>query len=161
MSGKDGGPRPTRRGFAAILGGLAAGAILGTTVMAHAEDGGGSAAPAGPDTEASKLDLAGVKRIDPGDIEGLAKKLDALKLLDNERALLVSLLGVAVDTIHRSRVDGQVSPLVSTVSSEGTLLGVQMPDRMPSIRDQFHSAFTPGVVGGKFTAEFGEVVRQP
>jgi hypothetical protein len=163
MSGKDGAPRPTRRGFGAILGGLAAGAILGTTVMAHAEDGGetGSAAPTDPNAGASKLNPANVKRIDPSDIDGLAKTLDALKLPDNERALLVGLLNVAVDTIKRTRVEGAVSPLVSTVNSQGALFGVQTRGRATSIRDQFRTAFIPGAMDEKFIAEFGEVVREP
>lgn len=163
MSGKDSERGQTRRGFGVILGGLAAGAILGTTVVAHAEDGDESspAAHKGPDTGASELDLANVQRIGRSDIEGLAKELDALKLSDNQRALLVGLLSLAADTISRSNAKNSVSPLVSTVSDQGTMIGVRAGGRPPSIRDQFRDAFIPGAVGVSLVDEIGKVIQEP
>jgi hypothetical protein len=163
MSGKDSERGQTRRGFGVILGGLAAGAVLGTTVVAHAEDGDESspAAQKGPDAGASKLDLANVQRIDRSDIEGLAKELDALKLSDNQRALLVGLLSLATDTIGRSNAKNSASPLVSTVSDKGAMIGVKTGGRPPSIRDQFRDAFIPGAVGVSLVDEIGKVIQEP
>jgi len=163
MSGKDGELGSTRRGFGVILGGLAASAILGTTVVANAEDGGGSGSPTKtePEADGSRIGPADVLRIDQRDVDALAAKLDALKLSDNERALLVGLLSVAADTIGRSRTDDSVSPRVSTVQGEGAMIGVRTRGRLPSVRDQFRAAFTPGAVHESVIADIGQIIEQP
>jgi phage head maturation protease len=159
MSGKHSEPKPTRRGFAAILGGVAAGAILGTTAVANATDGGGSGSikETGSKTPARKSDLAGVQALNRHDIEGLARKLDALNLSDKERGLLVALLGVATNTIVRNRTEGQISPLVETVGS-GKQVGVRTDGPATSIREQFRSAFRPGAFVEGDLGELGEVI---
>src|SRR5947199_2970674 len=128
MSGKDGIPGSSRRTFGIILGGLAAGAVLGATGMAHAEDGkgAGATAPKEPDARGARPGSGDVRQVGRGDIDGLAAKLDAVKLSDNERALLMGPLSVAVDTIGRSGTGGSpASPLVSTVKGADGLIGVK------------------------------------
>ena len=160
MSGKDSELGSTRRGFGVILGGLAATAILGTTVAANAEDGGGSgpATTAEPAAPGSRPGRADVQHIGQRDIDALAAKLDALKLSGNERALLVGLLSVAADTIGRASVEGSVSPRVSTVRGEGTVIGVRTRGRLPSVRNQFRTAFTPGAVRERIIGDIGQIV---
>src|SRR5215211_5640439 len=102
MSGKDSERgSPTRRGFGVILGGLAAGAVLGTTIVAHADDeqtvhNTGVGSPPKRERPAQRRD------VDRRDVASLAAKLDALDLSANERALLTGLLGVATDAVARS-----------------------------------------------------------
>jgi hypothetical protein len=137
----------TRRGFGVILGGLAAGAVLGTTVVAHADDDEQSVRNnTGVDSSRKRERPARSQAVTHRDVAGLAAKLDALDLSANERALLVGLLSVATDAIARSGRDQSASPLVSTVSGPGPLVEVRTPRSMPSIRDQFRAAFTPGEV---------------
>lgn len=142
---KHGGP--TRRGFGVILGGLAAGTILGTTVVAHAEEG----ERAGPDTTGAGSSPERKRQahrwpVDRRDVASLGAKLDALDLSDNERVLLVGLLSVATDAIVRSGPDHSASPLVSTGSGPGPLIEVRTSAGVPSVRDQFRAAFIPGAV---------------
>jgi hypothetical protein len=147
MSGSDHGSGATRRNFGMILGGLAAGTILGTTVVANAEDGAdfGVPAPKQPERGAARQG-PGVVPIDRDDIDGLASKLDALKLSKKERALLVGLLTVAADTIGRAEAEKVASPLVATARDHGNLMAVRTSGRLPSVRDQFRDAFIPGAV---------------
>jgi hypothetical protein len=157
MSGKDSELGSTRRGFGLILGGLAAGAILGQTVVANAEDG--KEADSTQKRETTRLGSADVQQIDHRDIDSLAAKLDALKLSDNERALLVGLLSVAADTIGSSRTERSVSPRLSTFRSEGAPIGVKAQGPLPSIRDQFRTAFTPGPVRERALDHVGEIIE--
>jgi hypothetical protein len=136
---------PTRRGFGVILGGLAAGAVFSTTVVAHADD-----EQAVRNTEAdfppTQKRPAQRRAVNRRDVDSLAAKLDALKLSDNERALLTGLLSVATDAIVRAARDQSASPLVSTSKAPGPLVEVHAPGSLPSVRDQFRAAFTPGAV---------------
>ncbi len=160
MSGKDGIPGSSRRKFGIILGGLGAGAILGATGMAHADDSKGSGSTASTETDAhgARPGSGDVRQIGRSDIDGLAAKLDAVTLSDNERALLVGLLSLAVDTIGRSRTGSPVSPLVSTASGAKGLIGVKTQGHLPSIRDQFSKAFTPGSIRDRAVDEPAKVV---
>jgi hypothetical protein len=160
MSGKRRDQGRTRRSFGVILGGLAVGAVVGTTAVANAGEGGGAgqAGRTGPDT--SHPGAADVV-IRHEDIDGLAVKLDALALTDNERALLVGLLTVATDVISRADTDHSVSPHVSTVNSHGTLIGVRKGGRVPSIREQFTNAFMPGAVHETAVTDVGKIIKDP
>jgi hypothetical protein len=160
MSGKDSEPGQTRRGFGAILGGLAATAILGTTVVANAEEGPAPDARAA-DQDTAQPDLTDVRRIEKKDITALAAELDALKLPDNQRALLLALISVATDTIQRSRADDSISPLVSTVQTKGVRLGVVSSHQPRTVRDQFRTAFIAGAIEENPLSDHGEVIIYP
>src|SRR6266508_1489935 len=86
MSDKNSDRGATRLGFCVILGGLTAGAILGTTVVARADDGkgSGSTAPTKPEARGARPGPADVRQIGRDDIDGLAAKLDAVKVSDSE-----------------------------------------------------------------------------
>ena len=147
MSSEDSGRSgPTRRGFGVILGGLAAGAVLGTTVVAHADDDEQTVHNTAAGSAPRRERPAQRRGVDGRDVASLAAKLDALDLSANERALLTGLLSVATDAIARSGRDHSASPLVSAVSGPGPLIEVRTPESMPSVRDQFRAAFTPGAV---------------
>jgi hypothetical protein len=84
------------------------------------------------------------------DIDSLGQKLGTLEstLSDSERALLASILAIASDAIRRSSSERSVSPLVSRVGSSeapATMMAAA-EGPLPSIRDQFSRAFTPGTV---------------
>ncbi len=162
MSGEDSDRGSSRRGFGIILGGLAAGAILGSAVVAHADDikGSGPGAAGESAGRGSTADAGGLRKVSRAEIDSLGAKLDAVKLSDNERALLVGLLSLAVDTIGRARAGNPVSPLVTT-GRVGEAVGVQAPAHLPSIRDQFRTAFTPGQVhdGRAISDDLGEVIH--
>ena len=84
------------------------------------------------------------------DIDTLAQKLSALEstLSANERALLAGILAIASDAIRRSSSDSSASPHVSPVrNSQVPATTVTVEGPLPSIRDQFARAFTPGAVG--------------
>jgi hypothetical protein len=87
-------------------------------------------------------------------VASLAAKLDALDLSRSERALLAGLLSVATDAIARSGRDRSASPLVSTGSGPGPLIEVRTSASLPSVRDQFRAAFTPGAVLPPGSPEF-------
>jgi hypothetical protein len=146
MSDEDSGRGgPSRRAFAVILGGLAAGAVLGTTVMAHADDEeetvhGKAAVGSAPERKPPAQRWG----VDHRDVASLAAKLDALDLSTNERALLAGLLSVATDVFARSGQGQSASHLVSTGRGPGPFIEVRTPGAMPSVRDQFRAAFTPG-----------------
>jgi hypothetical protein len=163
MSNGDSDRVASRRGFGIILGGLAAGAVLGTTVVAHADDSKGSGQTAAGESggHGSGGDAGDLRRVSRAEIDSLGAKLDAVKLSDNERALLVGLLSLAVDTIGRARAGNPVSPLVTTGPVGGMAVGVQAPAHLPSIRDQFRTAFTPGQVhdGRAIGGDLGEVIH--
>jgi hypothetical protein len=87
--------------------------------------------------------------IGQSDIDSLGQKLNTLEstLSHSERALLAGILAIASDAIRRSSGESSASPLVSVANLEApaAMLGVEGP--LPSIRDQFARAFTPGAVG--------------
>ena len=165
MSGGDSDRGASRRGFGIVLGGLAAGAVLGTTVVAQADDGKGSghSAAGGPAARGSGDNAAGLRRVSRGEIDSLAAKLDAATLSENERALLVGLLSLAIDTIGQARAGKPVSPRVTTGHVGGMPVGVQMSGRQPSIREQFRTAFTPGQVRAQQVrdGDLAEVIKDP
>jgi len=165
MSGGDSDRGASRRGFAIVLGGLAAGAVLGTTVVANADDGKGSgrSTPGEPAGRGSGDNAGGLRKISRTEIDSLAAKLDAATLSDNERALLVGLLSLAIDTIGRARAGNPVSPRVTTGHAGGMPVGVQTSARQPSIREQFRTAFTPGQVQDRRTTDgdLAEVIKDP
>jgi len=148
MSGEDSDRGASRRGFGIILGGLAAVAILGSAVGEHADDikGSGPGAAGASAGRGSSADAGGLRKVSRAEIDSLGAKLDAVKLSDNERALLVGLLSLAVDTIGRARAGNPVNPRVTTGHAGGMPIGVRTAGRQPSIREQFRSAFTPGQV---------------
>jgi len=165
MSGGDSDGGASRRGFGIILGGLAAGAVLGTTVVAQADDGKGSghSAAGEPAARGSGDNATGLRKISRAEIDSLAAKLDAATLSDNERALLVGLLSLAIDTIGRARAGNPVSPRVTTGHAGGMPVGVQTSGHQPSIREQFRTAFTPGQVHARQvdSGDLAEVIKDP
>jgi hypothetical protein len=165
MSGGDSDRGASRRGFGIVLGGLAAGAVLGTTVIAQADDGksSGHGAAGEPAARGSRDHTDGLRKISRAEIDSLAAKLDAAALSDNERALLVGLLSLAIDTIGRARAGKPVSPRVTTGHAGGMPVGVQTSGRQPSIREQFRTAFTPGQVHDQLAngGDLAEVIKDP
>jgi hypothetical protein len=74
----------------------------------------------------------------------LADKLAALEpqLSESERALLTGILGVTADA-----ASGGQSPLVRQGSDASTPVEVDVEGPLPSLRDEFVRAFTPGRLG--------------
>jgi hypothetical protein len=84
------------------------------------------------------------------DIDSLAGKLARLEpeLSPPERALLLFMLGVAADSIYRSGSDEGASTLVSAAPHQDVPVVVAMTESVPSIAEQFATAFTPRAAGG-------------
>jgi hypothetical protein len=152
---------PTRRGFGVILGGLAAGAVLGTTVVAHADEDEQAVHNTGVGSTTKRKRPAQRRGVDRHDVDSLAAKLDALDLSPSERALLVGLLSVATDAIVRSDRDPSASPLLSSMSGPGPLIEVRTQGSMPSVRDQFRAAFIPGAAPPLDAPEFARKREDP
>lgn len=88
------------------------------------------------------------------DLEGLADKLATLEsqLSDAERALLSGILGVTADA-----ASGGQSPLVRQAGDVSTPVEVDVEGSLPSLRDEFVQAFTPGRLGSTGGAAAPEV----
>jgi hypothetical protein len=83
------------------------------------------------------------------DIDKLVDKLSRLELgLDPaERALLVFMLGVAADTIHRTHSPWAGRPLVTYVERQDAPVVIRTSGPAPSIEDEFATAFVAGGAG--------------
>jgi len=78
-----------------------------------------------------------------GDIDKLVDKLSRLELgLDPpERALLLFMLGVAADTISRTRSPMPGRPPVTRAERQEAPVVIRMSGHAPSIEDEFATAF--------------------
>lgn len=107
------------------------------------------------------------ERLSKEDVEALADKLSALdaQLSDQERALLSGILHVTADAASPA---GGGSPLIRRVEQpSGPPVEVDVEGALPSLRNEFVKAFTPGQVSdaggaaaaGEVTGTVGIAIR--
>jgi hypothetical protein len=103
------------------------------------------------------------------DIDSLRDRLSEFEsnLSDQERALLVAIFSLATDALKRARVGVAAKPAVlRTGAAPAPPIVVGVTGELPSIREQFELAFTPGPfetseggIGVGVGAGYSEVAR--